>query len=62
MPPGAVEIGFDRTAHPNCSAILWDNLARNPDKPAVIGPAGGMTYAALAAEAARWGNAFIAPG
>lgn len=60
--PGAVEIGFDRTAHANCSAILWDNLARNPDKLAVIGPAGSMTYAELAAEAARWGNAFIAAG
>lgn len=60
--PGAVEIGFDRTAHANCSAILWDNLARNPDKPAVIGPAGSLTYAELAAEAARWGNAFIAAG
>ena len=60
--PGAAEIGFDRKAHPNCSAILWDNLARNPDKPAVTGPAGTMTYAALVAEAARWGNAFIAAG
>ena len=60
--PGAVAIGFDRKAHANCSAILWDNLARNPDKPAVIGPAGSMTYAALIAEAARWGNAFVAAG
>ncbi|WP_246252129.1 benzoate-CoA ligase family protein [Allomesorhizobium camelthorni] len=60
--PGAVEIGFDRAAHPNCSAILWNNLARNADKPAVIGPAGTLTYAELVAEAARWGNAFIAAG
>ncbi|MCT7374623.1 benzoate-CoA ligase family protein [Chelativorans salis] len=60
--PGAVEIGFDKAAHPNCSAILWDNLERNPDKPALIGPAGTMTYAELVAEAARWGNAFIAAG
>ncbi len=60
--PGAVEIGFDRTAHANCSAILWNNLERNPDKPAVIGPAGTLTYAELIAEAARWGNAFVAAG
>lgn len=60
--PGAVEIGFERSAHPNCSAILWDNLARNPDKPALIGPAGTLTYAQLVAGAARWGNAFIAAG
>jgi benzoate-CoA ligase family protein len=60
--PGAVEIGFDRTAHPNCSAILWDNLVRNSEKFAVIGPAGGMTYVELVAQAARWGNAFIAAG
>lgn len=60
--PGAIEIGFDRMAHANCSAILWDNLNRNADKPAVVGPAGTMTYAELVAEAARWGNAFIAAG
>ncbi|UIK14116.1 benzoate-CoA ligase family protein (plasmid) [Rhizobium leguminosarum] len=60
--PGAVEIGFDKSAHPNCSSILWDNLARNPDKLAVIGPIGSLTYAELVAEASRWGNAFIAAG
>ena len=60
--PGARAIGFDRQAHANSSATLWDNLACNPDKPAVIGPAGAMTYAELVAEAARWGNAFIAAG
>ncbi|WP_281414252.1 FAD-dependent monooxygenase [Rhizobium leguminosarum] len=59
---GAVEIGFDKTAHPNCSSILWDNLARNPDELAVIGPIGSLTYAELVAEASRWGNAFIAAG
>lgn len=58
--PGAMEIEFVRSAHPNCSAILWDNLARNRDKLAVIGPAGQMTYAELVAEAGRWGNAFVA--
>lgn len=60
--PGAVEIGFDRRAHANCSDILWRNLARNPDKPALIGPGGRMTYRALVAEASRWGNAFAAAG
>ena len=60
--PGAIEIGFDRKAHPNCSSILWDNLARNPDRIAVVGPAGSMTYAELIAEASRWGNAFTAAG
>lgn len=59
---GAAEIGFDKSAYPNCSAILWDNLSRNPDKIALTGPAGNMTYRDLVAEAARWGNAFIAAG
>ena len=60
--PGALEIGFDKAAHPNCSEILWQNLARNPDKPAVTGPAGTLTYRALIAEAARWGHAFTRAG
>lgn len=60
--PGAAEIGFDRTAHCNCSEILWQNLPRNPEKPAVIGPLGAMTYRQLVAEAGRWGNAFAARG
>ena len=64
--PGSIEIGFDRTLHPNCSSVLWDNLDRNPDKLAVTGPAGGLTYRALCARAAKWGNAFrtagLAPG
>ncbi len=55
---GAAEIGFDKGAYPNCSAILFDNLARNPDRLAVTGPAGSLTYRELCAEAARWGNAF----
>ena len=60
--PGGAAIGFDKTGHPNCSAVLWDNLHRNPDKLALTGPAGEMTYAELCAEAARWGNAFRAFG
>ena len=52
-------IGFLRADHANCSAILWDNLERNPDKLAVTGPAGSLTYAQLVAAAAQWGNAFL---
>ena len=60
--PGATEIGFNKADHPNASAILFDNLDRNPDALAVTGPAGTLTYRDLCAEAARWGNAFIAHG
>ncbi|QDZ02385.1 benzoate-CoA ligase family protein [Nitratireductor mangrovi] len=60
--PGAIEIGFQRSRHRNCSEVLWQNLARNPDKTAVVGPAGTLTYAELVADAARWGNAFAAAG
>ncbi len=60
--PGAVEIGFDKQDHRNCSELLWQNLTRNPDKIAVTGPAGTLTYRALIAEAARWGNAFKRAG
>jgi benzoate-CoA ligase family protein len=59
---GAVEIGFQRAGHRNCSDILWQNLARNAGKLAVIGPLGSLTYRELAAEAGRWGNAFAAKG
>ncbi len=60
--PGAREIGFDKTAHPNASAILFDNLKRNPDAQAVTGPMGTRTFAELCAEAAQWGHAFKAFG
>lgn len=60
--PGAAEIGFDKAAHPNCSAILFDNLPANADRIAVTGPAGTLTYGELCAEAARWGHAFRAFG
>ena len=59
---GAREIGFDKAAHRNCSDVLWQNLARNPDNTAVTGPMGRLSYRALIAEAARWGNAFIRAG
>ena len=60
--PGAAEIGFDKELHRNCSEMLWQNLARNPDKTAVTGPMGSLSYRALIAEAARWGNALLRAG
>ena len=60
--PGAAEIGFDKAAHPNCSAILFDNLPANAERIAVTSPAGTLTYGELCAEAARWGHAFQAFG
>ncbi len=59
---GADAIGFDKARHPNCSAILFDNLARNPEALAVTGPSGDRTYRALCAEASAWGRAFLAAG
>lgn len=59
---GAAEIGFTKSDHPNCSAILFDNLPHNADNIAVTGSAGTLTYGELCAEAARWGNAFQAFG
>ena len=41
--PGAVEIGFDRSVHKNCSEILWQNLSKKPDKIALVGPIGILT-------------------
>lgn len=60
--PGSVEIGFDKAAHVNASAILFDNLARDPAALAVTGPLGRRTYGELCADAARWGHAFAAFG
>ena len=60
--PGGRDIGFDRAAQKNCSAILWDNLPDNADKAAVIGPSGTLSYGELCARAARWGNALKATG
>jgi len=59
---GSDEIGYTKADHPNCSQTLWQNLTRNPDKAAVVGPLGTLTYRELIAQAARWGNAFIAAG
>jgi benzoate-CoA ligase family protein len=61
--PGAREIGFAISERYNASAVLFDNLnAGRGERPAVIGPAGTRSYAQLAADAARWGNAFAALG
>ena len=61
--PGAREIGFTIPERYNASAVLFDNLAAGRgERPAIIGPAGGRSYAQLAADAARWGNAFAALG
>ncbi len=55
-------IGFDKSAHSNCSNILFDNLERNPDALAVTGPSGTLTYRELCASASAWGLAFKAAG
>jgi benzoate-CoA ligase family protein len=60
--PGSIEIGFDRAACKNSSTILWDNLYRNPDKVAVTGSTGTLSYRALIGEASRWGHAFLNAG
>jgi len=61
--PGAREIGFTIAERYNASAVLFDNLnAGRGERPAVIGPAGTRSYAQLAADAGRWGNAFAALG
>lgn len=60
--PGSDEIGFIKADHKNCSGVLWRNLPHNADKLALIGPGGAVTYGQLAAEASRWGHAFLAAG
>lgn len=59
---GAEEIGFDKSAHPNASAILFDNLVRNPDATALTGPAGTFTYRQVCDMATQWCAAFTAYG
>ena len=55
-------IGFEKAEHPNASAILFDNLDRDPGAVALDGPAGAVNYAELCAAASRWGHAFAASG
>ena len=60
---GAREIGFAVPELYNASRILFDNLGRGRgDKLALLGPAGGRTYAELCAEACRWGNGLASLG
>jgi benzoate-CoA ligase family protein len=61
--PGAQEIGFILPERYNASEVLFQNLvAGRGDRPAVIGPRGARSYAQLAADAQRWGNALLALG
>ncbi|HEY2531845.1 MAG TPA: AMP-binding protein [Xanthobacteraceae bacterium] len=61
--PGAAEIGFALPERYNASEILFQNLtAGRSDHLAVVGPAGGRSYAQLAADAARWGHALLSLG
>jgi acetyl-CoA synthetase len=61
--PGAREIGFAIPERYNASEVLFQNLAAGRgERLAVIGPGGARSYAQLAADAGRWGNAFVALG
>jgi benzoate-CoA ligase family protein len=61
--PGAREIGFAIAERYNASRILFDSLAAGRgERLALTGPAGTRTYAALCAEAARWGHGFLSLG
>jgi benzoate-CoA ligase family protein len=61
--PGAQEIGFRVPERYNASEVLFQNLvAGQGERLAVIGPRGARSYAQLAADAQRWGNAFLALG
>jgi benzoate-CoA ligase family protein len=60
---GAREIGFNSPERYNASEILFQNLAvGRGELLAVTGPAGRRSYAQLAADAARWGNALLSLG
>lgn len=58
----AEAIGFRKADHPNASAILFDNLARNPDETAIVSPSGRRSYRELCADAEAWARAFAADG
>jgi len=60
---GAREIGFAVPDIYNASHILFDNLAHGRgDRPALIGPAGTLSYAELCAQACRWGHGLVSLG
>ncbi len=52
----AASVGFNLPGTYNASRLLWDNLARNADRPAVIHDDGKLTYAQLTTLAARYGD------
>jgi benzoate-CoA ligase family protein len=61
--PGTREINFAIPTRYNASRILFDNLAAGRgERTALVGAAGRVSYAALCAEASRWGNGFRALG
>ncbi len=55
-------IGFDLPERYNAARLLWDNLPMRAERPAIITGEGAVSYGALAAEAARIGNALLASG
>lgn len=60
--PGAAEIAFALPERYNASALLYDNLARNPDRPAVVCGDRTLTYRELAALADRAGEGLARMG
>jgi acetyl-CoA synthetase len=61
--PGAREIGFAIPERYNASRILFDNLDQGRgDRLALTGPGGVRSYAALCADACRWGHGFVSLG
>jgi benzoate-CoA ligase family protein len=58
----AAEIDFKLPLGYNASRLLWDNLAHNADRPAIICDDGIWSYRALCEEAARIGNALLDAG
>ena len=61
--PGSREIGFSVPEHYNAGAILFDNLASGRgERIAVTGPGGPRTFTELAADACRFGAAFLSLG
>ena len=58
----ADEVGFSLPETYNASRLLWDNLPRRADAPAIVADRGTWTYRRLAEEAARIGNALLNGG
>ena len=52
----AERICFKLPEQYNAARLLWDNLVNNADRPAILHDSAILTYAELAAEAARIGN------